>query len=845
MKSSATPTVIACSIAILCLPPAPLVAQTIDTDPPDGGAASAPDGYRWGTFLVRPEVALSLVHDSNIFATRTDEVDDSLLLLTPSVTLDSQWERHRVGLAAGAATARYRDADSEDYADYWADAEGRYDLGPTANVFGGIGHSREHEDRSSPDAAAGAEPTVYTSDRAHAGAAHSRGRFSARVGGTFERLDYEDAAPIDNDDRDRNQTGIGARLSYRLNPRYVVFAQAVGDARRYERARDDNGRDRDSDGNRAALGFTGVFSNRLSGSAHIGRLTQRYDDAAFSDVNALDVNGRLSFRATPKTQLTASLERSLEETTLADAAGYLYTVASLEATRRIDARLRATAAVSAAEADYQGIAREDDIYSAELGLRYMLSPQIYVAASYRVMTRDSNQREALLNGADVRELDDYARQQFFVTLGTLLYPVTDTGAFQAASLDRLTPAPIDWRGLFVGGQLAHGSSGIQGNGLRGGSGTDQGEYADEGAGAGVFAGYGRSFGRWYAGIEAEADRAATDIYHRKDKADSRTLNIAREASYALSLRGGYTLAGGDLLYARLGRVRTGFDSYYTLNDAPQNAVDATFEQDGTRYGVGTDIAAGRNLFVRLDYSHTDYDDFVADLVTTAENMQPAESYFRLGLGWQFGGNEAPALPAVALRGFYAGALLGHGSLNSHATGLHNDSGASADFIGDFGHNAGVSGGAFAGWGTNWQRWYGGVEATAEASTAEWSHVRDPNGRNFSVEQHDTHGLGVRAGYQVRSGALLYVRADRVRTRFNSDWSKGGNPDNDVDRDDRVHGTRIGLGADIPATRALFVRLDYSHTEYDGYGFTTEHGNPDTVRFDNSDTLFRLGVGARF
>lgn len=851
MKFPAAPAHTLIPLIVLSINPlSPASAQSTAEARPEVPATSVPDGYRWDSFLVRPEAGISLVYDSNIFATRSDEIDDTLILLTPSVDVTSQWERHKLNFNAGVAAARYRGADSENYDDYWADIDGRYDLSNRTNVFGGLGYSREHEDRSSPDDVAGSEPTTYDSSRAHAGLAHSWGNISARLGGTFETLDYQDVTPINNDDRDRDLTGLGLRLNYRINPRYVVFGQAVHDVRSYDQTPDDNGFDRDSDGNRFGAGFTGIFSNRLSGGGHIGHLSQSYDESTFSDVSTLDFNGQLTFRATPKTNLSATLERTLEETTLSNVSGYLYTVGTIEATHRIGARLRATAAVSVGEEDYQGIDREDDLYTAEVGLRYMLSPTVYIAASYRHLTRDSSQRATVLNDANIQELDDYSRQRMFLTLGTLLYPVRDTGALTAASLDRLPLAPVDWRGFFLGGQLAHGSTAIHGSGLRDQN-LDQGEYANEGNGAGLFGGYGLSFDRWYVGIEAEADGASTDLYHRKDKGESRTLNVERGDSYGVSLRGGYRVAGGELLYLRLGRARTDFDTYYTVNEAPQNAADQTYTQDGTRYGVGTDIPAGKNVFIRMDYSHTDYDEFTTDLVTAAEEMTAADSYFRLGLGWQFGGNEpaAAAAPAPDIRGFYTGALIGHGSIQSHATGTHIDGGGSGggpfDFNGDFGHNAGVTGGAFAGWGTTWQRWYGGLEATAESSTADWTHVKAPEGRNFSVEKKDTYGLGLRGGYQLPSGTLLYARADRVRTRFNTTWVKGGNRNNDVDRDDRMHGTRYGVGADIPATRSLFVRLDYSHTDYDDYGFTTEHSNADTMNFDNSGSLFRLGLGARF
>ncbi|MDH3871548.1 MAG: porin family protein, partial [Gammaproteobacteria bacterium] len=114
-----------------------------------------------------------------------------------------------------------------------------------------------------------------------------------------------------------------------------------------------------------------------------------------------------------------------------------------------------------------------------------------------------------------------------------------------------------------------------------------------------------------------------------------------------------------------------------------------------------------------------------------------------------------------------------------------------------------------------------------------------------VEKLDTRGISLRGGYLLGNGSLLYVRAGNVRSRFNTTWVKGGNRLNDVDRDDTVDGTRVGVGAELPVSRSVFARLDYSYTEYDSYDFVTAHGSADSMTFDNSETLFRLGLGVRF
>lgn len=839
----------------LCLPTALSAAEPVQ--PPaeaDSDAATEPSfraGHPVGSFLLRPELAVGLLYDSNIFATRSDEVDDIVTLFTPSVTLVSDWEQHRLQARTGATLARYQDNEDEDYEDYWAELEGRYDISEASNVFGGVGYTAGHEDRGSPDETlVGDEPTTFDSRHAHAGVAHRFGAFNLRLGGTFEALDYDSVGPLNNDDRDRDLLGLGARLGYEFHPDYEAYVQLIRDIRSYQDRVDDFGFQRDSDGERIAVGFKGKFTNRLQGGAHVGWIRQDYDDDRFNDLSTPDFSGALSFRATPRTTVSAAVDRTLEETTLPGASGYLYTEASLNAVHRLDSRTRFSAGISAGKADYRDIDREDKLYSASASLRYHLTPRLYLDAGYRVITRDSNTRLEVNNPANLQEIDDYSRQQFFLTLGTLLYPIEGMPERFPASPDRLTLAGSSWGGFYAGARIGHGVHALRTDGVRGNNSIQRAEFSDEALSAGAFAGYGLDLGRWYLGLELEGDGTGGDIFHRKAKPQSRTLDLEVDASPGLALRGGYRLAGGPLFYGRFGAVRTDFKTFYTLNNAPQNAVSRTFEQTGLRYGLGADIPAGKHLFVRLEYVYTRHEDFTVDVITDENEFDPRSSFFNLGLGWRLGGG-GPAAPQPAPKapgGLYAGAQIGHGALNSHLTGTHTDGGSnpgSFDFTGDFGDNNGFTGGIFAGLGHDWNRWHLGLEAELEASNADWKQERDPNGRSFGVEKSSTYGLALRGGYRLDGGTLLYVRGGRVRTRFTTEWTKGGNRDNDIDRDDSVSGTRIGIGADIPVTHSLFLRLDYSHTDYEDYGFTTSHASADSMNFDTSEALFRLGLGARF
>jgi len=300
-------------------------------------------------------------------------------------------------------------------------------------------------------------------------------------------------------------------------------------------------------------------------------------------------------------------------------------------------------------------------------------------------------------------------------------------------------------------------------------------------------------------------------------------------------------------------VETDFDAFYAVNDPLVKPYKNDLDKSAVRYGVGSDIPVTDSLFVRMDYTHSDFDDFVADIEGEGEEINASQNLFRLGLGWQFGaGGKAAVQSPVKVDGPYVGAHVGHGTLDSRLTGVHNERDASApggvatsDFVGDFGYDSGFTSGVFLGYGLTWSRWYLGLEGEVEDSSLGWEHVREPNGRNFAVDKKESRGYALRGGYALASGALIYARAGQARTRFNTTWVKGENRANDVDRDDTVTGYRYGVGAEVPISRSGFVRLDYTYTDYEKYDFVTSHGTPDDMKFENSETLFRLGVGARF
>jgi hypothetical protein len=836
-------------IALGCLTPSLSVygSEAIQDNPI---AKKVLDGFNVGEFLIQPEISVTTEYTDNVFATRTDEIDDLLVRLLPSVALDSTWERHSLQLKSGAEIGRYDSFNDENYEDYWLNAEGRYDLESDAYVFAGGGFSFQHEDRSSPeDLFVGDRPTTYESIYGHIGLNKRWGGWAGRLGATFERLDYDNVAFLRNDDRDRDMSGVGARITRKFKANNHWYLQSIWDERAYDRPFDDASYNRNSEGYRVGLGLELRPSNRIRTDLYGGYMVQQYEDPRFKDLQKADFELTTRWLAAPNIIISAGLSRALEETTLPGASGYLSTAFNLGLSRRASQALLLRGSVSAMHNKYQDVARENDLYSASFSAEYHLGPNWYVEASYRVLNRDSNQRIPVNNPANLQSSQEFAKQSIQLTLGSHLHPVR---SWLAADISATPTAPVRSSfapGAYIGFFTSDESIAIKGSGSRGSSGIDRSDYADSNLDVGAYAGWGYSWDRWLISVEVEVDDNKTSLSHSKAKASSRTIEFEKQKTQGAGLRFGYLLPANATLYVRTGLVESDFLIDNRINDEPDNADVTKFDETGVRYGVGIDVPLAPHLSARFDYAYADYGSYRSDLVTATEHFRMSGAAMRVGLGWSFG-RVPETVPKLKTAGFgnrfYAGALLGHGLLQADLTGIHSDSSAPdpAEFNGEFGQHSGATAGVFVGFGAEVANWFAALEAVLEASSTSWDHVREPTGRDFSQHKKDTREAALLLGYRVWSGARVYVRGGQVETRFNTRWAKGENRTNDIDRDDRVNGLRIGVGVDVPLTEYMFVRFDYTRTDYEEIEFVSSHGATDEMEFDNSETLLRLGVGVR-
>ncbi len=368
-------------------------------------------GYKLGSFTLYPDVQAATFYDDNIYATSHGHVSDWIGTISPRVAIQSNWDRHSLYAEAQTDLTGYWSHSHENTVDWHAALEGQIDVSDKTHILLGGVVLQEHEDRASPDAVEGFEPTPYSEQNAYAGVVHRFNDFTLRLGTAIERLSFGNVqgehGEINNQDRDRTRYTFGGLLRYEANRSFRPFVEALGDIRRYDTVPDDFGFMRNSDGFLLGVGTLFTLGPKVSGEVLLGVLHRSYNDPTFKSLTTPAADATLRWQATARTALVAFTERTIEETTLSGSPGYIYTLGGIRLEQKLAERLTGIVRVAYAHSDFAQVGRADNDVDTSVGIRYRLTHNVTLGVDYRYTQRVSG-----------NTLTDFARNQVYFRIGT-------------------------------------------------------------------------------------------------------------------------------------------------------------------------------------------------------------------------------------------------------------------------------------------------------------------------------------------------------------------------------------------------------------------------------------------
>ncbi len=366
--------------------------------------AYQPLGIKVGSFLLFPKLEADEQLNDNIYATSaaTGRTASFVQLLAPTLDLRSQWSLHELDFFARGGFGFYSADSGLNFQDVSVGANGRIDIQRDWNVYGGGSFTHGHEELGTPNTISGtSQPSFYNQVTANAGYYQAFNRLSLRLDGRMDNYNYlnNNQGPaqgfILNSDRNRTEFREALRIGYEFSPGYQVWARGGLNQRTYATVPYAFGLNRNSNGWEALGGVTIDFGGITSVEAFGGYLQQNYVSGQFSTVSAAAFGLTGYWNPIRELWVKPFLRRTVDDSSLANAASYLNTAFGLDVTYDLRPNVRVEGHGDYSIADYTAISfgngRYDQYYNFRASLLYLPTRNFFVGPEYRFVHRTSNQ----------------------------------------------------------------------------------------------------------------------------------------------------------------------------------------------------------------------------------------------------------------------------------------------------------------------------------------------------------------------------------------------------------------------------------------------------------------------
>jgi hypothetical protein len=396
------------------------VPQTIKTKPKPKVELNPydPVGIGVGSLRLTPFVETSTGYDSNPdrLSSTSNPTGSKFFRADGGLKLRSDWERDDFQADMRLGYVDYFDYQQANRPDGVGSFIGRIDV-TRDTAIDVTGHFNLDTQRPGAPAISSGLPNVTVINRpiifsvgTSAGVTEKLNRLEVSLRGSFDRTMYQDAYYNDGStfnlaSTDFNDYGATGRVAYEISPSLKPFVEATVDTRVHDAYLDPYGYARDSNGLAARGGAAIKITDLLRGEASGGYAERDYKDPRLPQLRGPTIDASLIYTPTPLTTVTLRGSTTLNETTVAGAAGALTHTISGQISHDLLRNLTISALGSYFTNNYQGATLFEQGYTAGVKLEYKITRSVTVKASYS--------RERLTSNAVG---DDYTANVFLVGL---------------------------------------------------------------------------------------------------------------------------------------------------------------------------------------------------------------------------------------------------------------------------------------------------------------------------------------------------------------------------------------------------------------------------------------------
>jgi hypothetical protein len=335
-----------------------------------------PPPVRAGAFEILSSAGLAAELNSNVFATDTGEVSDTILRFTPQIEARSNWNVHALTAGFALNHNEHLDVSTETSTDYNAFLDGRLDVQRTFHLTGRLDAAHITEPRYEP-ANDGAEPSQYDRFGIAAGAVFQTDRLQLRATFGSNDINYDTGGV----NRDFTETFMRGRASFAFSPDVAVFAQASSSEQDYT----DNTRDGERYSYEAGVSFE--LQSPLRGEIAVGTVTE--DKNLSPDLEGLSLDAQIEWFPTQLTTVTFRGTSEVFDPGLPNSFSALRTVYGARVDHEFYRNVLLFGDGSFGSYDYEGINRQDDFSDFAFGLAWKLNRHARLEGEYRIHNTES------------------------------------------------------------------------------------------------------------------------------------------------------------------------------------------------------------------------------------------------------------------------------------------------------------------------------------------------------------------------------------------------------------------------------------------------------------------------
>lgn len=362
-----------------------------------------PTGLPLGSWILRPEISLGGEVTDNVFAEEHDKDSDLIGIAEPAFRLQSDWDVHMLGIEGFGRFEQHVEETSQNQEEGGGTAFGRLDITGDDTVFASAGYRRQVDPPGDPDDDDNDQNDQTTLDRfeGRLGYVHEFAQMILRVDARGRRFDYLDSS---DQDRDRNELDLGARLTYALSPRITPFVEIGYQVDDFDEAVDDNGFDRDSMQYAASLGANFLITDILRAELALGVEHTEFDQDGFDSTTNPRVSGEVVWNITQLTSIIGRARYFEDVTTQTASSGKRVIGAGVRVEQEVLSNLLLFGEVEYRNDNFKGVDRNDDRFLAGLGGEFLLNRNVSFFAEYGFEHRSS----------DNPTVDDFTENSIFV-----------------------------------------------------------------------------------------------------------------------------------------------------------------------------------------------------------------------------------------------------------------------------------------------------------------------------------------------------------------------------------------------------------------------------------------------